>query len=325
ELHERLTVTESASGKARTMDLRRLQAAIEAQHQRIVAHIACERYQALETRAIQLLEETARSTFWDDQERAKQILSTVYQIERITDRFVNLRSRAERLAETVEQVRRHGDASALGRLASSYEALERDLALAELELFAGEGGVGATDAVYICITPYVALRAQDPGDWPAMLRDMYAAWAGRKGHEVEVISDTAGHSATQVVAVRGPNLHSILAGEEGIHKLQRESEESRDHGHRNVRVQLARVEVLPAPAEGVPLPFDRDALNITATELRTKESKDRPLQLVEVHDPASDLRVRVRSSDALKFALNLLAARITRQSTHGADTEEVVR
>src|SRR5262249_40246707 len=88
---------------------------------------------------------------------------------------------------------------------------------------------------------------------------------------------------------------------------------------------LARVEVLPAPAEGVPLPFDRDALNITATELRTKESKDRPLQLVEVHDPASDLRVRVRSSDALKFALNLLAARITRQTTHGADTEEVVR
>jgi ATP-dependent Clp protease ATP-binding subunit ClpA/protein subunit release factor B len=325
ELRERLTITESASGKARTMDLRRLQAAVEAQHERIIAHIACERYQALETRAIQLLEETAKPTFWDDQERAKQVLSTVYQIERITDRFVNLRSRAERLAETVEQVRRHGDASALGRLASTYESLERDLALAELELFAGEGSAVATDAAFICVSPYVALRAQDPGEWPAMLRDMYVAWASRKGHEVAVISDQDGQLAAHVIAVHGPNLHSILAGEEGIHKLQRESDEAKDHGRRSARVQLARVEVLPAPDEGVPPPFDRDALEITASVVRSKETRDRPLQLVEVHDPASDLRVRVRSSDALKVALSLLSARIARQRAPGVATEEVAR
>src|SRR5262249_54601760 len=116
-----------------------------------------------------------------------------------------------------------------------------------------------------------------------------------------------------------------LAGEEGIHKLQRESEESKDRSRRNVRVQLARVEVLPAPAEDAPPSFDRDALNITASELRTKENKDRPLQVVEVHDPASDLRVRVRSGDALKVALTLLAARIARQRAQDAATEEVAR
>src|SRR5262249_309530 len=68
-----------------------------------------------------------------------------------------------------------------------------------------------------------------------------------------------GDGGNHGIGVRGPNLHSILAGEEGIHKLQRESEESKDHSRRNVRVQLARVEVLPAPAEDSPPSFDRDA------------------------------------------------------------------
>src|SRR5262249_55450168 len=98
EVHERLTVLDAVSGRVRRIELRHLLTAIEGQRQRIEAHIAGPRYQALATRAMELLEETSKPTFWDDNERARQILSDVYHIERVTDRFNDLRSRAERLA-----------------------------------------------------------------------------------------------------------------------------------------------------------------------------------------------------------------------------------
>jgi ATP-dependent Clp protease ATP-binding subunit ClpA len=327
ELRERLTVTENASGRTRTLDLKRLQGIVGEQLERIEAQITGERYQALETRAAQLLEETGKPTFWDDPTRAKQALSAVYQIERVTDRFLVLRSRAERLAETVEQVRRHGDAAALPRLAATYEALERDVALAELELFAGEGGMVATDAVFVCITPYSAPRAAEPGDWPATLRDMYVGWATRKGHEVEVISDGA---EAPVIAVRGPNLCGILAGEEGIHKLQREGDESQERGRRRARIQLARVEVLAAPGEEA-LPFEREAVRVVESSgagAKTREPRGQQVaqpQVIELLEPASGLRVRVRAAEARQTALALLGARVARQTAARGATEAVAR
>ena len=314
---ERLTITDGDSGRMRKLDLKQLQGVVEALQARILTNIASERYQALESHVRQLLDETAHPTFWDDPDAAKRTLSNVYQIERVTDRFINLRNRAERLVELAENARRHADKLALTRLAAMYEQLDRDLALAELELFACEDGSVAAESVFIAISGYTAPRAASPAEWPATLRDMYVAWATRKGHEVEVISE--GDDAP-LIAVRGASVASVLAGEEGIHKLQRESDEPNAYRGRRPRVQLARVEILPS-LESIAPPFASESVTI---DIIGDRRAGHP-HVVEAVEVLSGQRVRVRSLHAKETALAFLAARLTRENDTTARNDQIAR
>ncbi len=332
ELHERLVVTDAASGRPRTMDLRTLAGAIAALQARVEAQIAGPRYQALAARSAELLEQTRGPSFWDDTDRVRQIMTAIYAIERVTDRFASLRNRAERLVETAEQIRRHGDATGPARLAAQYEQLERDVALAELELLAGEGDGLASDAVFLCVTPYAAGHAREPGEWPAELAALYRRWAERKGHEVALVNEPG---APPILRIASPNLRGILRGECGIHKHQCEQTEGRDRdrGRGRPKVRLARVELLPVPPEG-----DR-ALRPEALEIvelgepvgtAGRDGRDgrqlpeeRAARLIEATDPRSGQRVRVRAADPAAIAAELIAARLAAGAVPSSD--EVVR
>ncbi len=316
-LRERLSITDDESGRTRKLDLKQLQGVVAAQQARILSNIEGERYQALTNNAKALLDETARPTFWDDPIAAKHMLSSVYQIERVTDRFVTLRNRAERLVEQLDQARRHHDKAILARLATTYEQLQRDLTLAELELFACNDGSVATEAVFIAISGYVAPRAAAPADWPATLRDMYVSWASRKGHEVEVISET---DEAALILVRGPSLANVLAGEEGLHKLQRESDSPSEFQQRRPHVQLARVEILPSPGPSEPSGVT-DGVKITVLGDRRT---DQP-QIVEASDPTSGVQVRVRALHGKETALALLEARRARHGALPVPQDQVAR
>jgi ATP-dependent Clp protease ATP-binding subunit ClpC len=296
EPHERATVTDTASGRVHTMDLNRLQDAIVALRERIEGQIAGARYEALQSRARHLLEETAKPSFWDDNDRARQILSTIYQMERVTDHFANLRNRAEQLAEVATMIRRHNDMQGLARLAENYESLERTVTLAELELFAGDGDTLAEDAVYLIILPVSLPRARDAGDWPEVLSQMYVKWATRKGHEVESIHEPGG---SPILLVRGPKIGAILRGEAGLHKLQREDSSLKGRGRASIQVQLARVDVVAADhAEGITTEEARRLLQ-TASESGylsgkdTRDSKEAGGQRPESAVPPVEELVRV--------------------------------
>jgi ATP-dependent Clp protease ATP-binding subunit ClpA len=327
----RLTLRDALTGRQRAADLREVAAAIERLRARVDGHVASERYQALQTQAQSLLAETEQPSFWDDQARSRRILSTIYRLEQVTDRFADLRNRADGLAEMAAMIRAHDDATGPRQLAAHLDELERDVALAELELLAGEDAAG-TDAAFVCITPLVVPRAAEADEWAETLRLMYVAWAQRKGYEVETISERA---TPPVLLVRGPNVDRILRAEQGIHKLQREAEAAdgaRARGRAAARVYLARVEVLPAPATGQDgQPAARgDAQLATLGETRGRDGKDgveRVRRVVEASDPASGLRVRVHAEEAEALALALLAARGARRARGtalGAD-EEVAR
>jgi ATP-dependent Clp protease ATP-binding subunit ClpA len=321
-IHERLTVADAASGRSRSMDLRQIHEAIEARREAIDAAINGERYQTLQDQAQRLLEETNRPSFWDDQERSRQVLSAIYHIERVTDRFADLRSRAERLTEVATMIRRHGDVAGVPRLAASFEDLERDVTLAELELLAGEKDAIAPDAVFLRITPVSAPKARNAGDWPETLAAMYVSWARRKGYEVEAIHESG---ADPVLAVRGPNLTSILRGEEGVHKLQSEAAATRERSRASVQVRLAHVEILSAPRKDQ-FPFTREDVQLAPpSESRHREGKEHQPQSVEVNDLVRGLRVKVRCANAEQTALALLAAALLRHDAGLAPADDLAR
>ncbi|MGO8951235.1 MAG: AAA family ATPase [Ktedonobacterales bacterium] len=331
--HERTTLTDAASGRVHTVDLRQLQDAVVALRERIEEQISGPRYQGLQNRATDLLAETGKPSFWDDNDRAREILSTIYQIERVTSHLVNLRSRAEQLTEVATMIRRHKDVPGLAQLASNYEALERAVALAELELFAGDGDTLAADMVFLMTAPVSMPRARDAGDWPEMLAVMYMKWAGRKGHDVAAIQEPG---MNPILLVRGPNIGAILRGEEGLHKLQHDDgvPRKKDRGRATTRVQLARVDVLlasgdvsvpPAAGDVSIAEIIRDAKDAKDVKdpKEPRDQRDNRSALLEARHERSGLSVRVQSSE--EVARGLLRALLVRQESGIPPGDELVR
>jgi ATP-dependent Clp protease ATP-binding subunit ClpC len=325
-LHERQVVTDAVSGRARTMDLSALSDAIAALLTRVEEQIAGSRYQALAARSAELLEQTRGPTFWDDNERARQIMTAIYAFERITEHFAALRNRAERLVETAEQIRRHRDATGPARLATQFEQLARDVALAELELLAGADDGLASDVAFLCITPYVAGHAREPGEWPTELAALYRRWAERKGHEVALVNEPG---EPPILRISGANLRGILRGECGIHKHQFEEMAGRDRGPGRPKVRLARVELLPVPPQNdrSVRPEVLEIVDVPETPGRDgrdgHQPEERAPRLIEAIDPRSGQRVRVRAIEPATVAAELIAARLAAGTP--SPTDEVVR
>src|SRR5579859_3841264 len=319
-LGERVSIADSETGRERRMDLRQLAGEVTALRERIETQIACERYETLQARSRALLEEVSGATFWDDPLRSRYVLAAIYHGERVTDRFVNLRNRAERLEETAKMIRRHGDAADVARLANNYELLARDVTLADLELLAYDTGGEAADTIFLRISPFSAPRAREAGEWPGALHAMYSGWATRKGYEVITVSEPG---QPFLLRLHGPNLGTILSGEEGLHKLQRDAEEPAGRGRGNAVVRLARVEVLPV-RESNSLRAAAEMAPLTESSV-ARDGKDGMIRSVELTDPTTREVVRVYAEDAGHVARDLLVALLGRGAGGTAPGEDVAR
>jgi peptide chain release factor 2 len=325
---ERLAVREGVDGRERTMDLRQIEGAIEELHARVERHIDSDHYRALQDQAQTLMDQMGQPNFWDDRLHVRQTLSTVHRLKLVADRFADLRNRADGLGEKARMIRLHGDAGGLRELASNYESLERDIALAELELMAGDEDGPAADGACVCITPLTMPRAAEASEWAQSLAAMYTAWAERKGYEIESVHEDG---APPMLVIRGVNVARILLGEDGIHKLHAELPSGQEGKRARAQVRLARIEVLPLTlsAEREDDADERhDVVRVTVLDEIAGQEPDRPnLRLVEAVHAATGLTLRLEAERADDVAGAVVAARLCRMprgNAMGAD-EAVAR
>ncbi|HEV2236377.1 MAG TPA: AAA family ATPase, partial [Ktedonobacterales bacterium] len=175
----------------RVGDLRQLREDLELLYQRVEEHLRSERFHTLRAQTEAMLAEVGQPAFWDDKERSRRILSNIHRLEQVKAHFPELRDRIEGVREMAAMIQQHGDVTGPRELASIIESLRSDILLAELELDAGDQDVAVADAAFVRITPLVVPRARDAGGWAVALRDMYLAWAQRKGYDAEAVNDPA--------------------------------------------------------------------------------------------------------------------------------------
>jgi ATP-dependent Clp protease ATP-binding subunit ClpC len=217
------------------LSLRQIEVGIGALRRRLEAHLGSEHFERLVTLKEELLEEMLEPSFWDDEERAHRVNRTVYHLDRITKRLLDLQRQAESFSLPVGTAQR--DAGRVARLGARYRALEGETSLAELELLATDGMTVSTSGARIRILPLPSEGEPGSDDWPLVLLGLYEGWAQRHGYEVET---EAGAGA--IVTLRGGNLAGILAGETGVHKRRTLVQRGKE---RYPHVDLARVEVSP--------------------------------------------------------------------------------
>ena len=157
-------------------------------------------------------------TFWDNPEKARQVIAQLKPINGLLDPFIDLDKAI-------------GDLGALGELAGEDPSLEPEVEseLKKLETQFGDfelkamlaGPQDASDA-------FLRLQAGGGGteacDWAQMLLRMYTRWAERHGFKVEMIDELRNEEAgirSATLKIEGDYAYGFLQSETGVHRLVR--------------------------------------------------------------------------------------------------------
>lgn len=158
--------------------------------------------------------------FWDNQERARDVVSEVKVLRGWIEPYDRLSARVRGAAELDELLAAEPDAEMLRDLDAEVDQIGHELELFELRSLL-RGPDDHRDAQVEIAAGAGGTEAQD---WAAMLMRMYTRWAERRGYAVEVLDLSEGEEAGikgAVVEIRGQYAYGFLRAETGVHRLVR--------------------------------------------------------------------------------------------------------
>lgn len=195
----------------------------------------------LQSQLQELEEKTTQPDFWNEPQRAQELLKKASRIKDRINPFLELERRLNDVIEfrellelePNEELEKETDIATLKAMADldqlELQAMlsgEHDSRNALVELSAGAGGSEACD-------------------WASILFRMYERWCQRRGYKLEIVSETPGDVTGYrniTFEVIGSNAYGYLKSEHGVHRLVRISPfdaASRRH------TSFCKVEVLP--------------------------------------------------------------------------------
>ncbi|GBC89219.1 Peptide chain release factor 2 [bacterium HR13] len=159
------------------------------------------------------------ASFWEDQEKAKEITQRRKWLEETIKEFERIKSTLETLQELLEEVDEE-DLETLSMIAEEVQSVEEPIRDLEIKTFLSE----EMDKNNAYLTVQAGAGGTEACDWASMLLRMYRRWAEKHGYEVEVIDinpdDVAGIKSATLL-IKGPYAYGYLKGESGVHRLVR--------------------------------------------------------------------------------------------------------
>jgi peptide chain release factor 2 len=175
---------------------------------------------AKEEKLRQLESRMADPEFWNDAERAREVIADANAVKAWTDPLRTLTARAGELIELGELLEVEDDAELAEEW--SVEVDEFATALDELEL--KNMLQGPDDHRNAIVTMQSGAGGTESQDWAEMLLRMYVRWGERKGFEVELLDQMEGEEAgikSATLEIRGQYAYGFLRAERGVHRLVR--------------------------------------------------------------------------------------------------------
>ena len=209
-------------------------------------------------RIAQLEKEMAGSDFWEDQEKAREVIAESNRLKGWVDPWQELEQKSVELLELAELLEMDEDGefeeewlSEIGNLGRRIEALEVRTMLQ-----------GSDDHRGALLTVHPGAGGLESQDWAEMLTRMYTRWAERHGYQVQVLDLQRGEEAgikSATLEVTGEDAYGYLKAEKGIHRLVRISPfdaQSRRH------TSFASVFVYPQVDDEIEVDIDESDLRI---------------------------------------------------------------
>ncbi|MGC6456519.1 MAG: peptide chain release factor 2 [Coraliomargaritaceae bacterium] len=175
-------------------------------------------------RIVELEQQMAEPSFWDDQEAARKVIAEVNRFKSAVNPAKSFNGEVDELRAMLELVDEgEGDPElsafeqevidCLGRLTPKLDALELSSFL-----------TGPHDNSNALLTVHAGAGGTESCDWADMLLRMYTRWGERAGFAVEVLDIMPGEEAgisSATIRIEGPNAYGYAKAERGVHRLVR--------------------------------------------------------------------------------------------------------
>ncbi len=162
----------------------------------------------------------SEAAFWNDQERAREMVQQVKMLKGWIEPFDALDARVQSVRELMDLLALEPDEGMLRDLDGEVERINEDVDAFELRSLL-RGRDDFRDAQVEISAGAGGTEAQD---WAQMLMRMYLRWAERKGFEVELLDVSEGEEAGikgAVLEIKGNSAYGFLRPESGVHRLVR--------------------------------------------------------------------------------------------------------
>ncbi len=162
--------------------------------------------------------EAAQTDFWDDPQRAQQLMAELSLLKKVVEEYEALRQRVEDLEVLEEMLQEDPTLEA----EVERERAEILKTMEDLEIRAMLNRPEDRHNAILTINP--GAGGTESMDWAQMLLRMYLRWAERWGYKTRVLDLIPGEEAGikhATVLVEGPYAYGYLKAEKGVHRLVR--------------------------------------------------------------------------------------------------------
>ncbi|MBX6312534.1 MAG: peptide chain release factor 2 [Isosphaeraceae bacterium] len=167
-----------------------------------------------------LNQEMESPTFWNNPERAKQIIQELKTLNGILRPFEDLVRQADDLETMIELAEEAGDDALDAEIREAASKAEKEFEEFELRSMLS----GPNDHCNAFVTIHPGEGGTEACDWAEMLLRMYLMWAESKGFKADIIDREDGTVAgiqTATIHIKGEYAYGYLRGEQGVHRLVR--------------------------------------------------------------------------------------------------------
>ncbi len=205
-----------------------------------------------------LEKESAAPEFWNDREKAQEILQRKKILETKLEKYEKARQDQEDLEVMIDLASEEDDEGLIEEIRQSCADLQKliDDILVETLLS------GQYDGSNAILNIQAGSGGTDAQDWAEILLRMYIRYGETKGYKVRelyVQEDTEGGIKSASILVEGENAYGYLKAEKGVHRLVRISPFD-SSGRRHT--SFASVEVMPEIDDDIEVEIDENDLRI---------------------------------------------------------------
>jgi peptide chain release factor 2 len=162
----------------------------------------------------------AEPGFWDNPDKAKQVVEQVKPLKSGTKPWLDLRARLDSALEMADLLALEDDAGMAAELATEADAIQRDVDQLSIKALMRD----EEDHLGAIMTIHPGAGGTESQDWAEMLMRMYKRWGERHGFDVEVLDLEPGEEAgikSATMEFRGDYALGWLKSEKGVHRLVR--------------------------------------------------------------------------------------------------------
>ncbi len=176
--------------------------------------------EAKKTSIKKLENKMAQSDFWDEHDKAQQVINELNAIKGQVNSFEKLISQTDDIEVMYELVKEENDEQLWSEIESSIPPLEEEVESFELELLLNE----PYDKNNAILELHPGAGGTESQDWASILLRMFQRWAESKNFTVEILNYLAGDEAgvkNVSLLIKGHNVYGYLKSERGVHRLVR--------------------------------------------------------------------------------------------------------